>query len=106
VSAGQRATLRATLRNTAAGEVLGEVQVISPLETWSSITPWTQGFAVAGGEQGVVTFDIAPPPDAVPGQYWALIKVMYFGRILYSDSVPVQIVASTGAQVRDMAGAR
>ena len=106
VSAGQRATLHATLRNTAAGEVHGEVQVISPLETWSSITPWTQGFAVAGGEQGVVTFDIAPPPDAVPGQYWALIKVMYFGRILYSDSVPVQIVASTGAQVRDMAGAR
>ena len=106
VTVGQRAKLRATLRNTAADEVRGEIQVISPLETWTSITPWTQGFTVAPGEEAVVTFDVTPPPDAVPGQYWALIKVMYFGRILYSDTVPVRIGSTAAAEVLDLAGAR
>jgi hypothetical protein len=54
-----------------------------------------------------VTFDVAPPPDAVPGNYWALVKVMYFGRILYSDSVPVRIgTAAEAAEVLDLAGTR
>src|SRR5262249_21302295 len=67
VPVGGRATLRATLRNLAADEIRGEIQAISPLETWSTITPWTQGFTVGARSETVVTFDIAPPPDAVAG---------------------------------------
>jgi hypothetical protein len=106
VAAGATGALRVTLRNRAAAEIRGEAQLISPLETWSSITPWTQGFTLAPGARTTATFDVSPPPDAVAGTYWALVKVMYFGRVLYTESVPVRIVATTAAGVLDPAGAR
>jgi hypothetical protein len=108
VAPGATASLRVALRNLALGEIRGEAQVLSPVETWSSITPWTQGFAIDPGGKATVTFEVAPPPDAVPGTYWALVKVMYFGRILYTDSVPVRILAPAPAPagVLDAAGAR
>ena len=34
-----------------------------------------------------------PPRDAIPGSYWALVKVMYFGRLLYTELVEVTIEA-------------
>jgi hypothetical protein len=102
VAPGGRGTLRVSLRNLAASEIRGEAQVLSPLETWSSVTPWTQGFAVPPGGESVVGFDVAPPPDALVGTYWALVKVMYFGRLVYTESVPLSIVAPTDAAVLDL----
>jgi alpha-mannosidase len=93
VAPGGTATLEVSVSNTAASEIRGEAQVLSPHETWSSITPWTQGFTVGAGEQVTIAFDVAPPRDVVTGTYWALVKVMYFGRLLYSESVPVRIGA-------------
>ena len=84
---------RCEISNSAASEVRGEAQVLSPLETWSTITPWTQGFTVEPGSDTVIGFDVAPPRDAIPGSYWALVKVMYFGRLLYTESVEVTIEA-------------
>jgi hypothetical protein len=81
------------VRNLAASEIRGEAQVLSPHETWSSITPWTQGFTVGAGDEATISFSVSPPRDVVTGTYWALVKIMYFGRILYSESVPVLIVA-------------
>ena len=37
---------------------------------------------------------VEPPRDVAPGTYWALVKVMYFGRRVYTRSVPVSILAS------------
>ena len=39
------------LRNLTLDEVRGELQVISPFDTWEMITPWTTGFAIGGGEE-------------------------------------------------------
>jgi hypothetical protein len=50
-----------------------------------------------------VSFKVAPPRDAVAGTYWALVKVMYFGRRLYTASVPVTILAPKTAGVLDLA---
>jgi alpha-mannosidase len=100
---GDHESLRVSLRNLAASEIRGEAQILSPLETWSSITPWTQGFSVGPGEEAILEFSVAPPPDAVAGTYWALVKVMYFGRLLYSESVPVVIPASQAAGVLHLA---
>jgi hypothetical protein len=93
VATGRPATLQVRISNSAASEVRGEAQVLSPLETWSTITPWTQGFTVEPGSDTVIGFDVAPPRDAIPGSYWALVKVMYFGRLLYTESVEVTIEA-------------
>ena len=106
VAPGSDGTLRVSLRNLAASEIRGEAQVLSPLETWSTITPWTQGFAVEPGGETTISFSVAPPMDVATGTYWALIKVMYFGRLLYSESVPVTILASTMAAVPDLAARR
>ena len=106
VAPGDDEALTVSLRNLAASEIRGEAQILSPLETWSTITPWTQGFAVEPGSETTLSFRIAPPPDAAAGTYWALVKVMYFGRLLYTESVPVRILASRAASVLDRAGAR
>ena len=106
VAPGGDATLRVSLRNQAASEIRGEAQILSPLETWATITPWTQGFAVEAGGETILSFGVAPPRDVVAGTYWALVKVMYFGRMHYSASVPVTILASKTAGVLDLAAGR
>ena len=98
--AGESGRIEVRLRNRAASEIRGEAQVISPHETWPAITPWTQGFAVGGGGEATVTFDVTPtfdvrPPfDARSGAWWALVKVMYFGRLAYSESVPIEVAVA------------
>jgi hypothetical protein len=93
VGAGDRDEIRVMLRNRSAAEIRGEAQVISPHETWPAIAPWTQGFSVAAGEEATVRFAVAPRPTSRGGSYWALIKVMYFGRLIYTESIPVEIIA-------------
>ena len=42
----------------------------------------------------MLRFGLTVPPTARPGaRWWALVKVMYFGRVRYSTSIPVNIVA-------------
>jgi uncharacterized membrane protein len=94
VAQGERGELRVSVRNRAASEIRGEAQILSPHETWTTVTPWTQGFVVAPGGESAVTFAVEPPLDATPGTYWALVKIMYFGRLLYSGSIPLEIEAS------------
>jgi hypothetical protein len=93
--AGERGSVKVGLRNRAASEIRGEAQIISPHETWPAITPWTQGFAVAPGQMTTLTFDVEPPFDFPGGTWWALVKVMYFGRLTYTESVPIEVAAAT-----------
>jgi hypothetical protein len=101
VAPGERASLRLSLRNCVASEIRGEAQVISPYDTWDFIGPWTQGFAVDAGEATIVDFDIAPPPGTPPGDWWALVKIMYFGRLHYTQSVAVRIVAHPASDAEE-----
>ncbi|HEV8699249.1 MAG TPA: NEW3 domain-containing protein, partial [Candidatus Limnocylindrales bacterium] len=94
VAPGQRASLRLSIRNCVAGQIRGEAQIISPYDTWGFVHPWTQGFGVEPGEQTVVQFSVAPPPGTSAGAWWALLKVMYFGRMLYTEAVPLEVVPS------------
>ena len=93
--AGERGSVQVGLRNRAASEIRGEAQIISPHETWPAITPWTQGFEVAAGSEATVTFAVEPPFDFPRGTWWALVKVMYFGRLTYTESVPIEVAAAT-----------
>jgi hypothetical protein len=98
VSAGSDDQLRIAVRNVARSEIRGEVQIISPHETWPFIRPWTQGFAVAPAATMTVTFEIDPPFETEPGAYWALAKVMYFGRLYYCEAVPIVITQDRPAK--------
>jgi alpha-mannosidase len=94
VAPGERARLRLSLRNCLAGEIHGEAQVISPYDTWGFLGPWTQGFAIDPGAETVLEFTVAPPKGTPAGAWWALVKIMYFGRMLYTESIPVEVVSS------------
>jgi hypothetical protein len=93
VVAGERGTLDVVLRNTVAGEIRGEAQLISPYDTWPITSPWTSGFVVGPGEETRLSFRVEPPSDFRPGSYWALVKVMYFGRLHYSEAAVLETVA-------------
>jgi hypothetical protein len=92
VAAGERAELSVELTNGAAGEIRGEAQLISPYDTWAFSHPWTQGFAIGPGERMTIGFAFAPASGVPPGTYWALVKVMYFGRLIYTEAVTVEVL--------------
>jgi alpha-mannosidase len=77
-----------------ASEVHGEAQLVSPFGTWAMLSPLAQGFSATPGEPAVLRFGVAAPSTARPGaRWWALVKVMYFGRVRYSQAIPVIIDA-------------
>ncbi|MGH3910089.1 MAG: NEW3 domain-containing protein, partial [Pseudonocardiaceae bacterium] len=94
---GERGRLTALLRNDARAEIRGEAQLISPYGTWSMLTPWTQGFAVPAGAERAVVFDAAVAEEGVcgapgpEGSFWALVKLMWFGRVHYTRAVRVRV---------------
>ncbi len=90
---GGNAALAVRLANNSDAELHGEAQLISPHGSWAAVTPWTTGFCAPAGESVTLSFQVAIPADARPGQrWWALVKVMYFGRLRYSEPVWIHVV--------------
>ncbi|HEX5290600.1 MAG TPA: hypothetical protein VFX25_17190, partial [Streptosporangiaceae bacterium] len=89
---GDAGAFEVTLDSRAASGIRGEVQLISPAGSWEFVPEWTAGFAVAAGESVTVRFPVTAPADARPGQrWWVLAKVMYFGRVRYSEAAEVAV---------------
>ena len=97
LSPGGSGTVTVRLSNTTASEIRGEAQLISPHGSWSAHHAWTTGFATDPGSEAELSFDVAIPRDARPGQrWWALVKVMYFGRLRYSEPIWITVTADPG----------
>jgi len=94
VGYGHPADLEVTLHNRVAGAIRGEAQVISPYGTWAAIGPWAQGFSVPGGGRATLRFAARCAADTPATTAWALVKIGYFGRVLYTRSVAVTLVGS------------
>jgi hypothetical protein len=89
---GGRAEIALRLRNATAAQIRGEAQLVSPFGSWAQTRPWTRGFTAEPGGGLTVGFTVTAPATARPGQHWwALVKVMYFGRVRYSEPVAVTI---------------
>ena len=87
---GETGSLEVRVASHLASELRGEVQLVSPFGTWAATRPWTQAVTVEPGGQATVRFDVTVPATAPPGwQSWLLVKLMYFGRVRYSESVPL-----------------
>ncbi len=81
------------VRNQTAAAIRGEAQLLSPFGSWRQTAPWTTGFALAVGEERTLRFTVQIPDTARVGeQWWAIVKVMYFGRLQYSEPAEVTIV--------------
>ncbi len=93
---GARGELQVRVTNKLASELHGEAQLVSPFGTWQMLGPWTQGFGAASRESVTVRFTVSVPVTERPGsRWWALVKVMYFGRVRYTEVVPVVIEPGT-----------
>jgi len=92
VAPGGSATLAVRLVNRTASVIRGESQLLSPWGTWREARPWTRGFTAGPGETVRLGYTVAPPAGARPGsQWWALAKVMYFGRVRYTESAQIRV---------------
>lgn len=91
---GSRDEVRVSVSTQLASEVHGEAQLVSPFGTWDLVSPPAQGFSVTAREPAVLRYQVIVPATARPGtRSWALAKVMYFGRVRYSQAIPINIVA-------------
>jgi alpha-mannosidase len=92
LSPGGHGEVALRVGNRAASPVRGEAQLLSPFGSWAAARPWTQGFAVPPGQDITLRYHVTVPADARLGtQWWIVVKLMYFGRIRYTDCVPVLI---------------
>jgi len=89
---GGRAEIALRLRNDTAAPIRGEAQLVSPFGSWAQTRPWTRGFTAEPDGGATLGFTVTVPAAARPGQHWwALVKVMYFGRVRYSEPVAVTV---------------
>jgi len=88
---GSEGELQVRVTSGLASELHGEAQLVSPFGTWEMFGPPAQGFSVAPGASTVLRFAVNVPVTARPAQWWALVKVMYYGRVRYAEAIPVVI---------------
>ena len=88
---GSDGELQVRVTSGLASELRGEAQLVSPFGSWEMLGPWTQGFSVAPGASTVLRFAVHVPVTARHAQWWALVKVMYYGRVRYTEAIPVVI---------------
>ncbi len=89
---GDEGRLQVRVTNALASFLRGEAQLVSPWGSWSLLGDWTQGFGIPPHVSAILEFPVKVPLTERPGsRWWALIKVMYFGRVRYTEAVPVII---------------
>ena len=90
---GQAGAIDVLVRNCAASGLRGEAQLVSPFGSWLQARPWTTQFSAPAGASATLRFDVTMPVTARPGeQWWALVKLMYFGRLRHTEPVEVTVV--------------
>ncbi len=89
---GESGELAVRVTSRLASQLRGEMQLVSPVGTWPATTPWTQPVTVEPGGEATLRFAVSVPGTAVPGwESWLLVKLMYFGRVRYSEAVPLTV---------------
>jgi hypothetical protein len=88
-----RGSLAVTLTNDTGAEIRGEAQLVSPWGSWEWLPEAVTGFTVPAAATRQLDFPVVIPDDAQPGHAWALVKVMWFGRVQYAPTVRLEVTA-------------
>jgi alpha-mannosidase len=96
---GEDGELAVSVTSHLASDLRAESQLISPFGTWALTGAAGQAVTVAPGQTAVVRYPVRMPATARPGaRWWALVKLMYFGRVWYTDSIPVTVAGGADDQ--------
>jgi alpha-mannosidase len=92
IAPGGSGLLEVAVHNRTDSPIHGEAQLISPFGSWRQTAPWTAGFEIGAGGERTLPFTVSIPAAARPGErWWAIVKVMYFGRLHYSEPAEVTV---------------
>nr|WSW62255.1 NEW3 domain-containing protein [Streptomyces sp. NBC_00998] len=92
VAPGGRALVRARIGSAGIRSPLtGRAYAVSPYGTWQFTGPAGQAVHVPADRPAEVEFELRPPPGAVPGTYWMLVKAACQGRIAYGPAIAVRV---------------
>jgi alpha-mannosidase len=91
VRPGGRAVLRAVLENRFRSPVHAVAHLVGPVDTWELTPRRAAGVRIDADDTVRLDFPIVAPADARPGSWWLLVKVMYAGRVGYTDSVRLTV---------------
>jgi alpha-mannosidase len=100
---GGHGEIAVRLANRTAAELRGEAQLVSPVGSWGEARPWTRGFAVGPGEEVTLRYSVTAAASARHGQaWWVLIKVMYFGRLRYTEAIACSVADGRHSETLDV----
>jgi alpha-mannosidase len=97
---GGQADLVVQVTSHLASELRGEALLVSPFGTWDLLDSAAQTVTLAPGASTELRYHLTAPATARPGSHWwGLVKLMYFGRVWYTEAVPI-IVAPASVLAR------
>jgi hypothetical protein len=89
---GASGAVEVRVANHLASELRGEVQLLSPFGSWDAVPGWVAPVRAGAGLTATLSFPVAVPATARPGwESWLLVKLMYFGRVRYSEAVRLTV---------------
>jgi alpha-mannosidase len=88
---GESGRLAVRVASSAGAPVAVEAAVVSPWGTWEFVGPRAVGAEVPAGGEVELAFDVAVPAWVAPGSWWALVRVVGAGKVLYSPAVPLEV---------------
>jgi hypothetical protein len=93
---GTAGSLELRVSNHLGSELRGEVQVLSPYGAWGAVPGWAVPVRADAGSTVTLSVPVTVPATAQPGwESWLLVKLMYFGRVRYSEAVRFTVTPVT-----------
>jgi alpha-mannosidase len=89
---GEASALDLTLRSDAATAVSVQVQVVSPWHTWELFPDPATGVEIPARGQTRLRLPVRVPDNHRAGQWWALVKLAYAGRLHYTEPIVVEVL--------------
>jgi hypothetical protein len=79
------------LVNRTAVELVADVDIVGPWDSWPAITAGRWQVTLAAGERTDVPVAFAPPAGMAPGTWWWLPRVAVGQLVLYGDSARLRV---------------
>jgi hypothetical protein len=89
---GATGTVEVRVASHLASELRGEAQLLSPFGAWDAVPGWVAPVRAGAGATATLSFPVTVPATARPGwESWLLVKLMYFGRVRYSETIRLTV---------------